>query len=64
MRMPIYGTLTDGAPMNKLALHQPRSGFLPPARRAKLTPTDTPGLGVVPDFESLGAPVATYGESP
>ena len=27
----------------------------------KLYATDTPGLGVMPDFESLGAPVADFG---
>lgn len=32
----------------------------PEARNGKLYASDTPGLGVVPDFESLGAPVAEY----
>lgn len=32
----------------------------PTARDGKLYATDTPGLGVVPDFDSLGAPVADY----
>ncbi|WP_171238511.1 mandelate racemase/muconate lactonizing enzyme family protein [Ruegeria sp. HKCCA5763] len=32
----------------------------PTARDGKLYATDTPGLGVAPDFESLGAPVAEY----
>lgn len=35
----------------------------PTSKNGKLYATDTPGLGVTPDFESLGAPVATYGES-
>lgn len=34
----------------------------PTTADGKLYATDTPGLGVTPDFESLGAPVATYGE--
>lgn len=33
----------------------------PVARDGKLYATDTPGLGVVADFDSLGAPVADYG---
>ncbi len=33
----------------------------PVARDGKLYATDTPGLGVTPDFESLGAPLAVYG---
>lgn len=32
----------------------------PVARDGKLFATDTPGLGVTPDFDSLGAPVAEY----
>ncbi|WP_170476672.1 mandelate racemase/muconate lactonizing enzyme family protein [Ruegeria arenilitoris] len=32
----------------------------PVARKGKLYATDTPGLGVRPDFTSLGAPVAEY----
>lgn len=32
----------------------------PTTADGKLFATDTPGLGVVPDFESLGAPVAEY----
>ena len=32
----------------------------PQARDGKLYATDTPGLGVTADFESLGAPVAEY----
>ena len=32
----------------------------PIARNGKLYATDTPGLGVKPDFEGLGAPVAEY----
>lgn len=32
------------------------------ARDGKLYAPDTPGLGVRPDFESLGPPVATYGD--
>ncbi|WP_050603955.1 mandelate racemase/muconate lactonizing enzyme family protein [Ruegeria sp. 6PALISEP08] len=32
----------------------------PTAQDGKLYATDTPGLGVTPDFESLGAPVAEY----
>lgn len=32
----------------------------PVARDGKLFATDTPGLGVTPDFESLGDPVAEY----
>ncbi|MEM6887389.1 MAG: mandelate racemase/muconate lactonizing enzyme family protein [Pseudomonadota bacterium] len=32
----------------------------PEAANGKLYATDTPGLGVTPDFESLGAPVAEY----
>ncbi len=34
----------------------------PIAKDGKLYATDTPGLGVEPDFESLGPPVAVYGE--
>ena len=33
----------------------------PETRGGKLYATDTPGLGVTPDFESLGTPVADYG---
>lgn len=33
----------------------------PATRDGRLYATDTPGLGVTPDFESLGAPVADYG---
>lgn len=33
----------------------------PVAKDGKLYATDTPGLGVTPDFESLGAPIAEYG---
>ena len=33
----------------------------PVARRGRLFATDVPGLGVTPDFESLGAPVADFG---
>ncbi len=33
----------------------------PVARDGKLFATDVPGLGVVPNFESLGEPVAEYG---
>lgn len=36
----------------------------PTVNQGKLYATDTPGLGVVPDYESLGAPVATYGDIP
>lgn len=32
----------------------------PETRNGKLYASDTPGLGVVPDFESLGDPVAAY----
>lgn len=32
----------------------------PKASQGKLYATDTPGLGVTPDFESLGSPVAVY----
>ncbi|MFY2823782.1 hypothetical protein [Ruegeria sp. MALMAid1280] len=32
----------------------------PVSRDGKLYAPDTPGLGVTPDFESLGAPVAEY----
>ncbi len=32
----------------------------PTTSDGKLYATDTPGLGVIPDFDSLGAPVATY----
>lgn len=35
----------------------------PTTASGKLYATDTPGLGVTPDFDSLGAPVATYGAS-
>ncbi|MEL7092446.1 MAG: enolase C-terminal domain-like protein [Pseudomonadota bacterium] len=35
----------------------------PEARGGKLYASDAPGLGVVPDFDSLGAPVAAYGEA-
>ena len=34
----------------------------PVAKDGKLYAPDTPGLGVTPDFDSLGAPVAQYGE--
>ena len=33
----------------------------PTVQNGRLYATDTPGLGVTPDFNSLGAPVATYG---
>ncbi len=33
----------------------------PETKEGRLFAPDTPGLGVVPDFEALGAPVATYG---
>lgn len=36
----------------------------PEARDGKLFVTDTPGLGVTPDFDSLGPPVASYGDAP
>ena len=36
----------------------------PTVADGKLFATDTPGLGVTPDFDSLGAPVASYGETP
>ena len=36
----------------------------PTVSGGKLYATDTPGLGVEPDFESLGDPVAIYGEAP
>ena len=35
----------------------------PMVRDGKLFATDTPGLGVEPDYESLGSPVAVYGEA-
>ncbi len=35
----------------------------PSVRDGKLFATDTPGLGVTPDFDSLGAPVAVYGDA-
>ncbi|SLN67447.1 4-hydroxyproline betaine 2-epimerase [Roseovarius albus] len=34
----------------------------PTVHDGKLYTTDTPGLGVTPDFNSLGAPIANYGE--
>ena len=34
------------------------------AKDGKLFAPDTPGLGVEPDFESLGDPVAVYGDAP
>ena len=34
----------------------------PTTKDGKLYATDTPGLGVVPDFDSLGDPVAVWGE--
>ena len=36
----------------------------PEARDGKLYASDAPGLGVAPDFDSLGAPVAAYGGAP
>ena len=36
----------------------------PQTRDGKLYASDAPGLGVTPDFDSLGAPVASYGETP
>ena len=36
----------------------------PTVSGGKLYATDTPGLGVEPNFESLGKPVAIYGEAP
>lgn len=36
----------------------------PATANGKLYAPDTPGLGVTPDFESLGAPVATYEVQP
>ena len=35
----------------------------PITANGRLYATDTPGLGVEPDFDSLGAPVAVYGEA-
>ena len=35
----------------------------PRASSGKLYATDTPGLGVTPDYDTLGPPVATYGEA-
>lgn len=35
----------------------------PHAQGGKLFATDTPGLGVEPDFASLGTPIAVYGDS-
>ncbi|MEM6670496.1 MAG: enolase C-terminal domain-like protein [Pseudomonadota bacterium] len=35
----------------------------PETRDGKLYASDAPGLGVEPDFESLGAPVAVYGDA-
>ena len=35
----------------------------PAVRDGKLYPSDMPGLGVCPDYDSLGLPVATYGEA-
>lgn len=35
----------------------------PTTRNGRLFATDVPGLGVEPDFESLGNPVAIYGET-
>jgi hypothetical protein len=32
----------------------------PESRNGKLYASDTPGLGVAPDFESLGAPVEEF----
>lgn len=41
------------------------TGRPPPlTRNGKLYASDLPGLGVEPDFESLGAPVADYGGGP
>lgn len=36
----------------------------PETRDGKLFASDAPGLGVEPDYESLGAPVAVYGAAP
>lgn len=36
----------------------------PTVRDGRLFATDTAGLGVTPDFDSLGTPVATWGETP
>ena len=36
----------------------------PETREGRLFAPDTPGLGVVPDFDSLGPPVAAYGDGP
>lgn len=43
-----------------------RSTGHPPPRTAggKLYASDVPGLGVEPDYEALGDPVATYGDAP
>ena len=35
----------------------------PAVRDGKLYLSDTPGLGVSPDYDSLGLPVVTYGEA-
>lgn len=35
----------------------------PTVSNGKLYATDTPGLGVAPDYESLGDPIAVYGET-
>ncbi len=36
----------------------------PTTKAGRLYASDTPGLGVTPDYDSLGAPVAFYGEKP
>lgn len=44
--------------ITKILIHTGQPG--PPTADGKLYATDTPGLGVTPDFEALGTPVATY----
>ena len=36
----------------------------PPTQAGKLYASDSPGLGVAPDYDSLGDPVARYGKTP
>ena len=43
---------------------RPTGRPVPETRQGRLFAPQTPGLGVVPDFDSLGLPVAVYGAEP
>lgn len=53
----IYGT-TDLHHYNNILISEKRSG--PIVENGRLRPVELPGLGVTPDKNKLGEPVATY----